>query len=286
MAALSPPTSMKDKPLKHTYALIRNVFEHSEYMIQRPAPGFQILIGGARQFEENEGVLLQDGSISQKVSNYLRRAISGYFPNETGYPDDISLESAPKLRESFMDRFSKLQISAGLDAWDAAEGAGMFMSSSFHQQPPPKSQPAASSFPPPAKELHAEQEWSGTMGYSRDEHPFVGRIPVIGKAAAGRLEIPEMNDTKGLWVCAGFQGHGMAFVSGSAKVLGGMIARDEAEGSRDAEAWKKVEDWFPETFIITPERLRLNLGKDGMEMEESENDWVIVNGYQAEVDKE
>lgn len=253
--------------------------------MQRPAPGLQILIGGARQLEENEGVLLQDGSISQTVASYLRGSISGYFADETGYPGDVeTLRQAtpsvpePKLRESFMDRFSRLQISAGHDTWDAAEGAGMFMSSSFHHRFLPEPQPDISTLPPPTKELHAEFEWSGTMGYSRDEHPFVGHIPTVGKVAAERLGIPEMNDTKGLWVCAGFQGHGMAFVSGSAKVLGGMVARDEAGGSRDADAWKKVEDWFPETFLVTPERLRLNLGKDGQE--ESYEGWVIVDGYQ------
>jgi len=43
------------------------------------------------------------------------------------------------------------------------------------------------------KEFKAKYEWSGIMGYSRDGRPWVGEVP--GK--------------QGVWVCAGFTGHGM-----------------------------------------------------------------------------
>ncbi|KAF8249260.1 FAD dependent oxidoreductase, partial [Wilcoxina mikolae CBS 423.85] len=73
------------------------------------------------------------------------------------------------------------------------------------------------------KECKARMEWSGTMGFSRDERPFVGRVPPVGEEDAKRLGIPTMPDTKGLWMLAGFEGHGMAFTPGSAKALAAMI---------------------------------------------------------------
>ena len=43
------------------------------------------------------------------------------------------------------------------------------------------------------KDLHVEAEWTGIMGYSRDGCPWVGGVP----------------GQEGLWVCAGYTGHGI-----------------------------------------------------------------------------
>jgi glycine/D-amino acid oxidase-like deaminating enzyme len=60
------------------------------------------------------------------------------------------------------------------------------------------------------EELKASYEWSGIMGYSRDERPWVGEV----------TEDLGLGGGKGLWVSAGFTGHGMpnAFLSGKAAV--------------------------------------------------------------------
>ncbi|EKD20895.1 FAD dependent oxidoreductase [Drepanopeziza brunnea f. sp. 'multigermtubi' MB_m1] len=60
------------------------------------------------------------------------------------------------------------------------------------------------------KELQASYEWSGIMGYSRDERPWVGEV----------TEDLGLGGGTGLWVSAGFTGHGMpnAFLSGKAAV--------------------------------------------------------------------
>jgi glycine/D-amino acid oxidase-like deaminating enzyme len=42
-------------------------------------------------------------------------------------------------------------------------------------------------------ELSAAAQWTGIMGYSRDDHPWVGKVP----------------DKQGLWLCGGYTGHGM-----------------------------------------------------------------------------
>jgi glycine/D-amino acid oxidase-like deaminating enzyme len=56
--------------------------------------------------------------------------------------------------------------------------------------------------------LKASYEWSGIMGFSRDELPWVGEVS----------EDLDLGGGKGLWICAGFTGHGMpnACLSGKA----------------------------------------------------------------------
>lgn len=49
------------------------------------------------------------------------------------------------------------------------------------------------------KELKASHEWSGVMGYSRDERPWVGEL----------TEELGLGGGKGLYISAGFTGHGM-----------------------------------------------------------------------------
>ncbi|KAL3421343.1 oxidoreductase OrdL 2 [Phlyctema vagabunda] len=73
-------------------------------------------------------------------------------------------------------------------------------------------------------------EWTGIMGYTRDTMPIVGRAD------------------HGLFVCAGFHGHGMALVERSSEALVGLI-----EGRGD-----EVRKWLPKSFEI--ERI---IGKEG-----------------------
>ncbi|KAI2479595.1 FAD dependent oxidoreductase [Pyrenophora tritici-repentis] len=71
------------------------------------------------------------------------------------------------------------------------------------------------------------QEWTGIMGATSDERPFVGQVP--GK--------------RGLWISAGFNGHGMVLCLKSAEALVKMMG----EGV--------MPEWFPGSYLITEERL-------------------------------
>ncbi|RMZ72668.1 FAD dependent oxidoreductase [Pyrenophora seminiperda CCB06] len=77
-------------------------------------------------------------------------------------------------------------------------------------------------------EQRVVQEWTGIMGATSDERPFVGEVP--GK--------------KGLWMSAGFNGHGMVLCLKSAEALVKMMGK---EGM--------LPEWFPESYLITSERL-------------------------------
>ena len=47
------------------------------------------------------------------------------------------------------------------------------------------------------EKLEAEYEWTGIMGFSKDSWPWVGQVP------------ESLGGGDGLWICAGFTGHGM-----------------------------------------------------------------------------
>ncbi|KAI0552158.1 FAD dependent oxidoreductase [Xylaria curta] len=58
---------------------------------------------------------------------------------------------------------------------------------------------------PEREALRATYEWTGIMGYSRDSHPWVGRVPAtVLDETADSADVAE-----GLWISAAFTGHGM-----------------------------------------------------------------------------
>ncbi|EPE27543.1 FAD/NAD(P)-binding protein [Glarea lozoyensis ATCC 20868] len=68
-----------------------------------------------------------------------------------------------------------------------------------------------------SKELKASFEWTGIMGFSRDGRPWVGAVP------------EELGGGKGLWICAGFTGHGMPNATGCAKAVVELMLGKEGE---------------------------------------------------------
>ncbi|KAF2829042.1 FAD dependent oxidoreductase-like protein [Ophiobolus disseminans] len=85
-------------------------------------------------------------------------------------------------------------------------------------------------------EQRVVQEWTGIMGATADGRPYVGEVP--GK--------------KGVWIAAGFNGHGMVLCLKSAEALVGMMD----------EKWGRVE-WFPESFVVNGERMEVGEGFGG-----------------------
>ncbi|KAH7088749.1 FAD dependent oxidoreductase-like protein [Paraphoma chrysanthemicola] len=71
------------------------------------------------------------------------------------------------------------------------------------------------------------QEWTGIMGATTDGLPFVGAVP----------------DMPGVWMSAGFNGHGMVLCLKSAEALASMLL---GRG-------KPV--WFPDSFVVSRERV-------------------------------
>jgi glycine/D-amino acid oxidase-like deaminating enzyme len=82
------------------------------------------------------------------------------------------------------------------------------------------------------KDCDFVQEWSGIMGATSDGRPFVGEVP--GK--------------NGVWMAAGFNGHGMVLCLKAAEALVSMM--------QDGE-WPT---WFPASFVVSEERLEREFG--------------------------
>ncbi|KAJ4155266.1 hypothetical protein LMH87_000522 [Akanthomyces muscarius] len=82
-----------------------------------------------------------------------------------------------------------------------------------------------------AEELQATYEWTGIMGYSRDRHPWVGEVP------------EGLGGGKGLYISAGYTGHGMPAASRSGVAAANMIL---GKGTGDVK--------LPPEFVISEER--------------------------------
>ncbi|KAL5113326.1 hypothetical protein ACEQ8H_008805 [Pleosporales sp. CAS-2024a] len=78
------------------------------------------------------------------------------------------------------------------------------------------------------REERVVQEWTGIMGATADGRPFVGQVPGM----------------QGVWLSAGFNGHGMVLCLKSAEALATMLLGNG------------VPEWFPESFLINEERLK------------------------------
>ena len=90
------------------------------------------------------------------------------------------------------------------------------------------------------KELAAAAQWTGIMGYSRDNHPWVGKMP----------------GTEGLWLCAGYTGHGMPNGTLCGKAVAEMALAEEEgqELSALQEQMVKSGD-LPQSYILSKERI-------------------------------
>jgi glycine/D-amino acid oxidase-like deaminating enzyme len=80
--------------------------------------------------------------------------------------------------------------------------------------------------------IDAVFEWSGIMGFSRDGHPWVGRVP------------SSVGGGNGLWLCAGYTGHGMPQAALCAKAVVEMMGGTDY-GDID----------LPRSFFLTDERI-------------------------------
>lgn len=78
--------------------------------------------------------------------------------------------------------------------------------------------------------------WSGIMGFTPDHMPWVGQVP---KTITNR-------PSSGEYIAAGFNGYGMPLCWGCGEAVAKMLLGRHRE----------IEEWFPENFLISEERLK------------------------------
>lgn len=111
------------------------------------------------------------------------------------------------------------------------------------------------------KELQAAGQWTGIMGYSRDNHPWVGKVP----------------DTQGLWLAGGYTGHGMPNGALCGKAVANMALAEIAGGDIVALQDSMVKDGdIPKSYLITAERIAKARQWPTVEVQEAEG--VHMNG--------
>ncbi|KAH9833162.1 FAD dependent oxidoreductase [Rhodofomes roseus] len=90
------------------------------------------------------------------------------------------------------------------------------------------------------EELEATHQWTGIMGYSRDNMPWIGEVP----------------DTKGVWLAAGFTGHGMpnGTLCGKA-VVSMMLDEEEKVGALKTYTNVVEKTGLPTGYFITEARI-------------------------------
>ncbi|CAM1500801.1 Fc.00g099630.m01.CDS01 [Cosmosporella sp. VM-42] len=107
---------------------------------------------------------------------------------------------------------------------------------------------------PEPETLDATYEWTGIMGYSRDGYPYIGQVPESLGGGAG-----------GLWISAGYSGHGMPLgarcgIAVAEEILGKkgveVPAEWRVEGVREERARRAV---LPVSLV---EVVRLLIGEE------------------------
>ncbi|TID23685.1 gb [Venturia nashicola] len=112
------------------------------------------------------------------------------------------------------------------------------------------------------EELEVDQAWSGIMGYSRDNAPWVGGVPGM----------------EGVWLCAGYTGHGMPNATLCARAAVELLLANES-GKHLASVQKEMVEQgrLPSAYLISTDRLAECNGLPSVK----EQDETISMGYVA-----
>ncbi|KAK0728509.1 FAD dependent oxidoreductase-domain-containing protein [Lasiosphaeria miniovina] len=95
--------------------------------------------------------------------------------------------------------------------------------------------------------LDATYEWTGIMGFSRDHHAWVGRVPAsLGGSDDG--------DQGGLWLCAGYSGHGMPVAALAARAVAEQMTMTMTTTEEDVRAVEETK--LPAEMALTADRVR------------------------------
>lgn len=89
------------------------------------------------------------------------------------------------------------------------------------------------------EELEATAQWTGIMGYSRDDHPWVGAVP----------------NKKGLWLCGGYTGHGMPNGTLCGKAVVDMVLGEPEKGLSALQEEMVQKGDIPKSYLLTKERI-------------------------------
>jgi len=101
------------------------------------------------------------------------------------------------------------------------------------------------------EELKATHEWTGIMGFSRDNLPWVGEVP----------------GHEGVFVAAGYTGHGMPNAWLCGKSVATMVLGDDTNMAVE----KAVEEGLPRAYLLNEERINKARKLDTVEVQDEDH---------------
>ncbi|KAL2758676.1 hypothetical protein ACRALDRAFT_1061818 [Sodiomyces alcalophilus JCM 7366] len=102
------------------------------------------------------------------------------------------------------------------------------------------------------EEMEADYEWTGIMGFSRDGCPWVGEVPAW------------LGGGDGLWMAAGYTGHGMPQAALCAKAVVDMMTGQGGDGKGDGVG-------LPDEFRVTKSRVEMARSMDTVREADAKN---------------
>lgn len=104
--------------------------------------------------------------------------------------------------------------------------------------------------------LRATYQWTGIMGFTRDHHPLVGPVPAtllpgsdLDNSRAAAQSEKDYNRTGGVWVCAGYNGHGMPLAPLSARAVVEQVLGLSSVGLPQEFELTEERVWFCREYI-------------------------------------
>ena len=215
-AADPEPDEEEEEEEEEAAAAAAAAAPRDDYLVQRPAGGAggggELIYGGGRRLARGRGVgEWRDDEVEPRVAAYLRGSLRPVL--------DLRPDSGSGSRPG------------------SGTGLGLGMGTEEEKKEIEKEEGEDEQ----DGQLPASFEWTGVMGYSRDRHAWVGRVP---EALGGG---------PGLWLCAGYTGHGMPAAALSARAVVRQMLMAAAAGT--AGRVEGADGLLPGEFVLTEERV-------------------------------
>jgi len=262
ISALLPPeteTAPLNLKLNHSYVFASQKGPttpwREDYMVQRPtAPNTnkgELIFGGGRGLAHNKG-------INSSHDDVVEPAVAAFLSSHLSPPLDLSLD--------------KTIITPNNDSTTAPDDNS---TRNNNITPDDNSTPNPNAPNCTQHDLLPTSSWTGIMAYSRDHCPWVGPVP-----STLIPSLPSPNPKTGLFVCAGYTGHGMPNAALSAHAVVGMMrTRSDPQTDIGTGAETVVGDRdryvLPEEYVISEERVtRVRGGMDTVEEAQGKDVWL------------
>lgn len=111
---------------------------------------------------------------------------------------------------------------------------------------------------PDAPAGRLKKMWSGTISFTADSIPFVGRLDPRLTGRRVKTAPSKQQPEPGEWISAGYHGDGMIYAWLCGTALGLMLAdsEDESVPERPGQPGGRVDDWLPKELRISYDRVQ------------------------------